>query len=234
MVSDVEEGLIRLATALDKQDMIGFTNLFVDNIISGQESVNRDLLPWITDIDKKWTGVIFLGMGGSAAGGDFISALADYDGSIPVKCCRGYELPHWWTTDWLVVATSYSGNTEETLSACEQAINQNATVVVISSGGILSGMCELSDSVYLISCPGGQPPRSAFGHIFSRQLSLMIEIGILHTELSDSATKRLQDAIEDSNIIIHPEGDVASLALNMTKNPIAILGPNELLSLIHI
>ena len=233
MVSEMEEGMIRLATALDKQDMIGLTNSFVENILSAREVVNRDLLPWLSEVDKSWTGVIFIGMGGSAAGGDFIASLSDFEGTIPIRCCRGYDLPHWWTPDWLVVATSYSGNTEETLSASEQAINQKGTVVVISSGGILSGMCELSNSVYLISCPGGQPPRSAFGHIFTRQLYLMIEIGVLNCEISDMVIKRLQGAIEDNNIILHPEGDVASLALNMTKNPIAILGPQELMPAIN-
>lgn len=233
MVNEMDEGMIRLANALDEQGMIGFTRSFVEDLSNGRKSVNRELLPWITEIDKGWTGVLFLGMGGSAAGGDFISALCDLDGSIPVRCNRGYDLPNWWTPDWLVVATSYSGNTEETLSACEQAMNQDATIVVISSGGILSGMCELSETMYLLSCPGGQPPRSAFGHIFSRQLALMVEIGILRCELTENALERLQEAVKDSDIISHPEGDVASLALNMIENPIAILGPDELLPVIN-
>ena len=232
-MSDVEEGMIRLANALDTQGMIGLTRSFVDDIRKGREAVNRELLPWLTEIDKGWTGVLFLGMGGSAAGGDFISALSDYDGSIPIRCNRGYDLPNWWTPDWLVVATSYSGNTEETLSACEQALSQNGTIIAISSGGILSGMCELSETMYLISCPGGQPPRSAFGHIFSRQLSLLVEIGVLQCEITNSALNRLQEAVEDCDIITQPEGDVASLALNMIENPIAILGPRELLPAIN-
>ena len=233
MVSDLEEGIIRLATALDSQDMIGYTRAFVDDIRAGRESVNLDLLPWLSEIDRGWSGVLFLGMGGSAAGGDFLSALCDYDGATPVRCHRDYDLPNWWTPDWLVVATSYSGNTEETLSACEQAIQQDATIIAISSGGMLAGMCELSDTMHLISCPSGQPPRSAFGHIFSRQLSLLIEIGILQTEISDEALLRLQEAIDNSDIISNPEGDIASLALNLMENPIAILGPNELLPAIN-
>jgi glucose/mannose-6-phosphate isomerase len=233
MVSEMEEGMIRLASALDTQDMIGFTRSFVEDLREGRESVNRELLPWLSEIDKGWTGVLFIGMGGSATAGDFISTLCDFDGAIPVKCQRGYDLPNWWTPDWLVVATSYSGNTEETLSACEQAMKQDATIVAISSGGILAGMCELSDSMYLISCPGGQPPRSALGHIFSRQLSLMSEIGIVNVEITDEALIRLQQAVDDSDIITHPEGDVSSLALNMMENPIAILGPNELMPAIN-
>jgi len=228
-VSDMEEGIIRLAAALDKEDMIGFTRSFVDDIRNGRELVNRELLPWLDELDTGWSGVLCLGMGGSAAGGDFLSALSDDAGSIPIRCHRGYDLPNWWTPDWLVLATSYSGNTEETLEACNQAIQQGATMVVISSGGELAGMCELSDKVHLISCPSGQPPRSAFGHIFSRQLSLLVEIGILQTEISEQSLRRLQDAVDDNDIIEHPEGDVASLALNLMQNPIAILGPEELM-----
>ena len=228
-MSDMEEGIIRLAAALDKEDMIGFTRSFVDDIRNGRELVNRELLPWLDELDTGWSGVLCLGMGGSAAGGDFLSALSDDAGSIPIRCHRGYDLPNWWTPDWLILATSYSGNTEETLEACNQAILQGATMVVISSGGELAGMCELSDKVHLISCPSGQPPRSAFGHIFSRQLSLLVEIGILQTEISEESLRRLQDAVDDNDIIEHPEGDVASLALNLMQNPIAILGPEELM-----
>ena len=233
MVSNVEEGMVRLASALDSQDMIGLTRSFVEDLRKGRDNTNRELLPWLSEIDKEWSGVLFIGMGGSAASGDFISSLSDYEGAVPIRCHRGYDLPNWWTKEWLVVATSYSGNTEETLSACEQAIKKDATIVVISSGGILSGMCELSDSMYLISCPSGQPPRSAFGHIFSRQLSLMLETGILGSEISDEALTRLQQAVEDSDIISYPEGDVASLALNLMENPIAILGPSELMPAIN-
>lgn len=228
MVSEMEEGMIRLATALDNQDMIGYTRSFVSDLKLGREVVNRDLLPWLNEIDKGWTGVLFLGMGGSAAGGDFLSVLCDERGAVPVRCHRGYDLPNWWTPDWLIMATSYSGNTEETLSACQQAIEQEATIIVISSGGELAGMCELSETVHLISCPSGQPPRSAFGHIFSRQLAILVEIGILQSDITDDALARLQNAVEDNDIITYPEGDVASLALNMMENPIAILGPKEL------
>ena len=142
-------------------------------------------------------------------------------------------MPNWWPPEWLIIATSYSGNTEETLEACQTAIAQGATIVVISSGGELSGMCELSKSVHLISCPSGQPPRSAFGHIFSRQLAFLVEIGILQIEITEQALERLQVAVEDNDIITYPEGDVASLALNLMQNPIAILGPNELMPAIN-
>ena len=55
----------------------------------------------------------------------------------------------------------------------------------------------------------------------------------MQTEISNHALARLQDAIDDCDIIAHPEGDVASLALNMMENPIAIVGPDELMPAIN-
>ena len=101
MVSEMDEGIIRLANALDTEDMIGFTRAFVEDFKTGRNCVNRELLPWIEDIDKGWTGVLCLGMGGSAAGGDFLATLCDHKGAVPVRCHRGYDIPSWWTPDWL-------------------------------------------------------------------------------------------------------------------------------------
>lgn len=224
----MEDGINRLAAALDQSGMIEFTRFFMNDFAEGYNSINDDLQPWLPELDYGWEGVLFIGMGGSAAGGDFISSLSDNAGGLPIKCHRTYGLPNWWNQNWLVVATSYSGNTEETVETTEQVIRLGGTVVVISSGGILSGLCELSNSAYLISCPSGQPPRSAFGHIFSRQLSLMNQLGILQTELSQSAVTRLKQAVKDCDITENPEGDVASLALNLLENPISIIGPSEL------
>ena len=224
----MEEGIVRLAKALDTEDMIGFTKNFIEDFKSGLKAVNVNLLPWIDEIKNSWTGVICLGMGGSAAGGDFLSTLSNHEGTIPVVSHRGYNLPQWWTTDWLVISTSYSGNTEETLDSTRKALAKGATIIVVSSGGELAGMCELSDRMYLISCPSGQPPRSAFGHIFSRQLALLAEIGVLKYDIANSAINRLEQSIKDCDILSNPEGDVASLALNLMERRIAILGPSEL------
>ena len=219
---------MRLAKALDTDDMIGFTRRFIEDFRSGFKSVNLNLLPWISDVNRSWSGILCLGMGGSAAGGDFLSTLSTREGAIPIISHRGYDLPNWWTRDWLVISTSYSGNTEETLFATRQALEKGATIIAVSSGGELAGMCELSSSMHLISCPSGQPPRSAFGHIFSRQLAFLVEIGVMKYDLPNSALTRLEKSIEDCDIIANPEGDVASLALNLMRRQIAILGPNEL------
>tara|TARA_B100000459_G_scaffold130810_1_gene84934 strand:+ start:2429 stop:3562 length:1134 start_codon:yes stop_codon:yes gene_type:complete len=225
-------GLVELAEALDSQGMIGFTRAFVQDLKKGLSHSTPEHLPWMEQLSRtQWDGILCLGMGGSAAGGDFLSALCSFHGKIPVILQRDYVLPSWWNARWLVLSTSHSGNTEETLEATEIALKAEGTVVVISAGGILSGLCEIYPNCFLLPSPGGQPPRTAFGHIFSRQLGLLRNIGVLPipVEGSDEAMlERLQAASEGFDILNDPEGDVAQLALCMLERPIALLGPTEL------
>jgi len=225
-------GLVDLAEALDSQGMIGFTRAFVQDLKKGLSHSTPEHLPWMEQLSRtQWDGILCLGMGGSAAGGDFLSALCSFHGKIPVILQRDYVLPSWWNARWLVLSTSHSGNTEETLEATEIALKAEGTVVVISAGGILSGLCEIYPNCFLLPSPGGQPPRTAFGHIFSRQLGLLRNIGVLPipVEGSDEAMlERLQAASEGFDILNDPEGDVAQLALCMLERPIALLGPTEL------
>ncbi|MEC7228734.1 MAG: hypothetical protein VXV95_01635, partial [Candidatus Thermoplasmatota archaeon] len=121
--------IVDLAATLDSEDMIGFTRSFIDDIKKGFRSVNPDRFPWMEEIgSKKWQGVIALGMGGSAAGGDFLSVLCDQEAKIPVVVQRDYVLPSWWNEGWLVLSTSHSGNTEEAIEATEFALKSGATV----------------------------------------------------------------------------------------------------------
>ena len=202
----MDDGINRLAAAaLDQDGMIGYTRFFMNDYIQGYNSINEELHPWLPELDYGW-GESCSWAWAALEQEDFISTLCDMEGGVPVKCNRSYGLPNWWNQNWLVVVPSYSGNTEETVATTEQAIKLGGTVVVISSGGMLSGLCELSNSAHLISCPGGQPPRSAFGHLFSRQLGLMNQLGILQSELSQDGIARLKQAIIDCDITLHPEG----------------------------
>ena len=103
--SDFEE----LLSELDPRDMAGFTRKFVDDLHSAM-STSLDMAE-----DSDWNGVVCLGMGGSGAGGLFLKALSDHSGGLPFVVWTAYGVPSWWGPEWLVMATSYSGNTEETL-----------------------------------------------------------------------------------------------------------------------
>ncbi|MBT61016.1 MAG: hypothetical protein CMA63_05645 [Euryarchaeota archaeon] len=232
-----EVGMVELAEALDNGGMVGFVRAFVEDLRSGLAHVTPEHFPWLTDLAaKKWNGILCLGMGGSAAGGDFLSVLSSLQGTIPVVLQRDYVVPAWWDSSWLILSTSHSGNTAETIEATETALKAGATAVVISTGGYLSGLTELYPTCHLIPSVGGQPPRSAFGHIFSRQLGLLRNLGILpkpREGADDAMLERLQDASDGFDVLKDPEGDVAQLALCMIDRPIALLGPTELQAVLN-
>ena len=81
--------------------------------------------------------VVILGMGGSAIGGDLISSLVASEARLPILLCRDYALPAFVDARTLVIASSYSGMTEETISAFEQALTTGSKKLVITTGGRL-------------------------------------------------------------------------------------------------
>jgi len=106
--------------------------------------------------------VVVTGLGGSAAGGDFTRALFESEGRVPCLVNRDYALPHFVGVDSLVFVTSYSGNTEETLSAYADARRRGARILAVTSGGELARQAEF-DGVPVVTIPSGQPPRTAMG-----------------------------------------------------------------------
>lgn len=110
--------------------------------------------------------VAVLGMGGSAIAGDLTAAATIDRRRIPLTVVRGYELPAWIDGNAWVVASSYSGNTEETLSAYAAAKARGLPAVAITTGGRLREQAEAhGDPVFPL--PAGYPPRAALGHSFA-------------------------------------------------------------------
>ena len=122
--------------------------------------------------------VVVTGLGGSAAGGDFTRALFEAEGRVPCLVNRDYTLPHYVGADTLVFATSYSGNTEETLSSYADARGRGARIIAVTSGGELARRAE-ADGVPVIRIPGGQPPRTAMGFMLVPVLVAAARLGLL-------------------------------------------------------
>ena len=231
-MADEPLNIDELSQQLDSEGMMGFTQSFVSDVENGFSAVSEKHLPWLEQLKaSEWKGVLCFGMGGSAAGGDFLARLADASGSKPFVVHRGYELPSWWTSDWLILATSHSGNTEETIAATEAALKQGATVVVIATGGVLAGFCELYEHCYLIPSIGGQPPRTAFGHLFSRQLALVEHLGLIPQQPDDergAMLVRLEYACQSNDFRNASGVALLDLAMALREHPISLLGPTEM------
>jgi glucose/mannose-6-phosphate isomerase len=134
-------------------------------------------LRWASDLDPVAVGragqVLVAGMGGSGISGDFAAAIAE----TPVFVNKSYGLPAWVKSAApLVVAMSYSGNTEETLSAAETAAAQGLTPAVVTGGGTLAAWAA-EYGWPAVTVPGGLQPRAALGYLLGGLLHLLNAAG---------------------------------------------------------
>ena len=217
----------QLAEELDASGMLGHLRNFPQDLARAWKAAEEWDLSAIEN--QQFSGVICLGMGGSASGGDFLASLSDADGCLPFVAHRGYDLPTWVSERWLVLSTSYSGNTEETIDATEAAISLGCSVVGMSSGGALQTLLENSNQIW-IELPGGQPPRSAFGHIFGAQVALSWKLGITSPpDDLDSMIERLVEAVEACDIT-DSEGDdvIGEMAESILNRNVSVLATQSL------
>jgi glucose/mannose-6-phosphate isomerase len=108
-------------------------------------------------------GVIVAGMGGSAVGGRLALGAIGARLRRPLAVADGYALPGWAGPDTLVLCSSYSGGTEETLAAYDDAGERGAQRLVATTGGELAARAR-RDGVRIIPVPGGFQPRAAVGY----------------------------------------------------------------------
>lgn len=123
--------------------------------------------------------VIIAGMGGSAIGADLIEAYVKSTCSVPVLVHRDYGLPAWvGGNQTLVIASSHSGNTEETLSAYTAAVERKCRSIVICTGGKLKERGEKAGSPVLVFDHSGQP-RAAVGFSFGLLLAVFSRLELI-------------------------------------------------------
>jgi glucose/mannose-6-phosphate isomerase len=122
--------------------------------------------------------IIFCGMGGSAIGAEIISSYLRDRLKVPVYINRDYTLPGFVDRQCLVILTSYSGNTEETLSAYRQAQERQSKIIVLSSGGQLTDLAK-KDGHPCFLIPTGFPPRAALGFLCFPVLTILSRLGLI-------------------------------------------------------
>ncbi|MEO0081300.1 MAG: bifunctional phosphoglucose/phosphomannose isomerase [candidate division WOR-3 bacterium] len=114
---------------------------------------------------RRFDNVVVAGMGGSAIGGSVLRGLLGSELTLPIIVCRDYVVPAIVTRRSLFFAVSYSGNTEETLSAFEQARRIRCRVIAVTSGGRLAELAQRA-GVPVVLLSAGLPPRAALGYLF--------------------------------------------------------------------
>ena len=143
--------------------------------------------------------VVVAGMGGSAIGGDVISVLEKDNLDVPFVVCRGYSLPNWVNENTLIVCSSYSGNTEETLSALDDAVSKNAQICGITTGGkIADKLKELNKDVVII--PSGLQPRAALAFSFVPMAKCLEKAAVLTLSFGDWMDSAIETIIQAREI----------------------------------
>ena len=139
-----------------------------------------DAAVWHKEHDnREITSIVVTGMGGSALAALLAKVWLKEVCSVPFEVVRGYDLPSYVNRHTLVIASSYSGNTEETISALEQAEKAGAQLGVIASGGTLIDIaCEYE--IAHVSLPTGLQPRMGVIYNLRALIALLENFGIVH------------------------------------------------------
>lgn len=122
--------------------------------------------------------IVLAGMGGSAIGGDLVAATFEGVLTAPMRVVRDYHIPAYVGADTLFLASSNSGNTEETLAAYDAAKAAGARIVALSTGGELAQRAA-RDGVPLVSFPGGLQPRAALGYALVPVLAVLARLDLM-------------------------------------------------------
>ncbi len=181
-------------TRLDPKEMYRLTAEFPNQCRRAHSIAQSVQMPSIEP-----TCVMLTGLGGSAAGGDFARAIFDAQASIPFTVNRDYHLPNWVQSSTLVIASSYSGNTEETLSAYADARRIGTLRLIVTGGGKLADFADI-DQVPLIQIPAGQPPRTALGFMLIPVLHASVATGLLPAQPFGACFDLLDSCVQDWGI----------------------------------
>jgi len=147
--------------------------------------------------DYRVSNIVFAGVGGSSIGADIVKLYLQRELKMPVIVPRNYTLPDFVGKDTLLFCSSYSGNTEETLSSFEDALKRGARIITIGSGGRLKEL-SIKNGLKHIEVPSGFPPRAAVGYMSISVLSVLAKMGFIKDKGAEvaqvwSALKELRD-----------------------------------------
>ena len=165
----------------DKSGMLGHLHGFPEQCLKAWEKAQRFELP---PEYSKISSVVIVGMGASAIGGDIVRRLILAESKLPIWVHRDYGLPAFVNESTLVIASSYSGNTEETLSAFTKALGTRSEKLVITSGGKLKHLAE-QKGIPSFVIDYQAPPRAAFPYSFIPLVGIFQRLGILRDKSAD-------------------------------------------------
>ena len=159
--------------------------------------------------DKKFNNILICGLGGSGIGGTIINDIISSKANIPILATKDYSIPNFVDENTLVIASSYSGNTEETIYALEKCQNRNTEICIITSGGKLKTIAEENNYNHII-IPGGHPPRAMFGYAFTELFYVLNHYGIIDNSFKSDFTNSI-------SLLNSEKEDIQDKAMELAK-----------------
>lgn len=178
---------LKLIHEKDAQDALGIAEK------QWQQLAHTYELDWQLDHMQKVENIVFAGMGGSALAALISTSWPGYD--IPFEIVRNYTIPAYVGPNTLFIASSYSGNTEETIEALTRAEAENAQIAVITSGGKLAEIAQ-EKGYPLLELPSGFQPRFATLYSLKALATLLDRAGI--TQNAAETLERQSDFIKNA------------------------------------
>lgn len=166
-------------------------------------------LPFTVDNKNDFKNVIITGLGGSGIGGKIVSNIVAEHLNIPVVCNNDYALPAFADKNTLLIASSYSGNTEETLEALAEGLKKSCTCAIVTSGGTIKAIAKEKGLAHIV-IPGGLPPRAAFGYSFVQLFKLLNAFGVVEKDYTDDLDAAIELLNEEEENIIAKAKEVAA------------------------
>jgi len=164
-----------------------YLNDFTNHLTEAIEIANNtNLSPY----NKEIKNILICGLGGSGIGGTIVADIISPKVNIPIASTKDYSIPNFVNEHTLVIANSYSGNTEETLYALEKCQARGAEIAVITSGGKLKIIAEENNYNHII-IPGNHPPRAMFGYAFTELFFMLNHYGIIDDTFKNDFEKAI-------------------------------------------
>ncbi|MHA1994450.1 MAG: bifunctional phosphoglucose/phosphomannose isomerase [Candidatus Hodarchaeales archaeon] len=194
-------------SGLDTDDMLGMVFTWPSLIekimdqsidIPSEISIGTTLISYKNDISH----ILICGMGGSAVSGDYISTYYANSLDIPIIVQRNYALPKFASGNTLVIAISYSGNTEETISGMSSAIKNKCPIICVGSGGKMENFC-ISNKIPYFKIPAGNQPRASFPLLLFPILKILDSMNIINLE--DDVIQEVIQNLKELRELIRPQ-----------------------------
>ena len=196
-------------TSVDRSNMLKVVEDFPSQCREAARLGKDVNLDGLKGISAQTRSILVLGMGGSGVSGDISRTLLEEELKVPFLVNKNYGVPKFVDKETLVFAVSYSGDTEETLSGFDQAIERGCKIVSITTGGKLAEKAE-GLGLPVVRIPSGIQPRSALGYLFIPLLVVLTRLGFVPDK-----EKEIEEAIE----LLHAKSASYGLACALAGNP---------------